>query len=62
MVLPLLGSFLGSAFLPGLAAKTGLAFLANPVAAGAIALGSVVYYKGFFRRSDRNRSYFLFWR
>ena len=39
MVLPLLGSFLGSAFLPGLAAKTGLAFLANPVAAGAIGSG-----------------------
>jgi len=39
MVLPLLGSFLGSALLPGLAAKTGLAFLANPVAAGAIGSG-----------------------
>ena len=39
MVLPLLGSFLGSALLPGLAAKTGMAFLANPVAAGAIGSG-----------------------
>ena len=39
MVLPLLGSFLGSAFLPGLAAKTGLTFLTNPVAAGAIGSG-----------------------
>ena len=39
MVLPLLGSFLGSALLPGLAAKTGMAFLANPIAAGAIGSG-----------------------
>tara|TARA_B100002019_G_scaffold251526_1_gene232012 strand:- start:9047 stop:10243 length:1197 start_codon:yes stop_codon:yes gene_type:complete len=39
MVLPLLGSFLGSALLPGLAGTTGMAFLANPVAAGAIGSG-----------------------
>ena len=39
MVLPLLGSFLGSALLPSLAGTTGMAFLANPVAAGAIGSG-----------------------
>ena len=39
MVLPLLGSFLGSALLPSLATTTGLGFLANPVAAGAIGSG-----------------------
>ena len=39
MVLPLLGSFLGSALLPGLAGTTGMAFLANPVTAGAIGSG-----------------------
>jgi len=39
MVLPLLGSFLGSALLPSLAGTTGLAFLANPVAAGAVGSG-----------------------
>lgn len=39
MVLPLLGSFLGSALLPSLAGSTGMAFLANPVTAGAIGSG-----------------------
>jgi hypothetical protein len=39
MVLPLLGSFLGSALLPSLAGTTGMAFLANPVTAGAIGSG-----------------------
>lgn len=39
MVLPLLGSFLGSALLPGLAGATGLTFLANPITAGAIGSG-----------------------
>lgn len=39
MVLPLLGSFLGSALLPSLAGTTGMTFLANPVAAGAIGSG-----------------------
>ncbi len=39
MVLPLLGSFLGSALIPSLAGTTGMAFLANPVTAGAIGSG-----------------------
>jgi len=39
MVLPLLGSFLGSALLPSLAGTGAMSFLANPVAAGAIGSG-----------------------
>lgn len=39
MVLPLLGSFLGSAFLPALAGTGATAMLANPLVAGAIGSG-----------------------
>jgi len=39
MVLPLLGSFLGSAFLPALAGTGATAVLANPLVAGAIGSG-----------------------
>jgi len=39
MVLPLLGSFLGSALLPSLAGTGATAFLANPIVAGAIGSG-----------------------
>jgi len=39
MVLPLLGSFLGSALLPSLAGTGAMSFLANPVVAGAFGSG-----------------------